>query len=619
MKRILLIVGLLIMVVMTSKGQISMGGKPASLALNLSNDYLQSIHIVRPDIKPDQGRSEDLMKREQIGVSVKTSIDLLQDGSVYVTKKGFIYRLEISSDDACALGLYYDDFYLPQGARLFVYDPGHENIFGAFTRHNNRENRLFATEPVRGSSLIIDLYLPEGKEQDAFVHINEIAYFYKDINGFGDAGPCEVNVRCPEGDNWNNQINGIARIIVKDNGSQFWCSGSLVNNTNLDNKPYFLTANHCGKTSTPLDYSQWVFYFNYESSECTNPAQQPASKTMIGSSLRAKSKYGTSLGSDFKLLEITAAVPADYKPYFNGWSRSNVPSPSGVTIHHPQGDIKKISTYTETLVSTPYASQQEDPDEKYWKVVWAQTQSNHGVTEGGSSGAPLFNSEKKIVGALTGGTASCQNLEGHDYYGKFWYSWESESTDDAHRLAPWLDPQKSGVQSLPGMGYNQNVVVADFEALHDTVAVGSAADYTDISIGNPDKWEWHFEGGEPATSSEKNPSGILYQNIGRYDVKLIASNDMYTDTLLRKNMINVRPLVGPNPTRNTIEIYLGSNEVKLLEIMIYNKIGQNMMNARFMAVNEKVQIDLSALASDLYFVRIETQEAVSTHKVLLIK
>ncbi|MCF8230425.1 MAG: T9SS type A sorting domain-containing protein, partial [Bacteroidales bacterium] len=150
-------------------------------------------------------------------------------------------------------------------------------------------------------------------------------------------------------------------------------------------------------------------------------------------------------------------------------------------------------------------------------------------------------------------------------------------------------------------------------------AVGSAADYTDISIGNPDKWEWHFEGGEPATSSEKNPSGILYQNIGRYDVKLIASNDMYTDTLLRKNMINVRPLVGPNPTRNTIEIYLGSNEVKLLEIMIYNKIGQNMMNARFMAVNEKVQIDLSALASDLYFVRIETQEAVSTHKVLLIK
>ncbi|MDZ7741435.1 MAG: trypsin-like serine protease [Bacteroidota bacterium] len=471
MKKILLIPGIIVLCSLMAKAQISEGGAPEGFRDMSWQTEVRKIILQKPEIK-ESAATEAYLKPERIGISIPAGIDFVKEANQYRENGKNIFRLAIGSEGAKALGVYYDAFLLPIGARLFLYNKDRSKLIGAFTSRNNRQENAFATEPLPGDLFFIELEVPVGKANEVQLHINEIAWYYKEISGFGDSGPCEVNVNCSEGNNWRNQINGIARIIVKANGGQFWCTGSLINNTRLDNRPYFFTADHCGKNASSMDYNQWIFYFNYESEDCANPSQPPGSKTMIGAVLRARSEYGTSLGSDFKLLELAEQVPSEYNPFFNGWSRSNAPSGSGVSIHHPQGDIKKISTYKEQLLSTPYASGNEDPDEKYWRVIWSETQSNHGVTEGGSSGAPIFNAEKKIVGTLTGGTASCDNLQGPDYYGKFWYSWESNGTDETHQLAPWLDPDHTGVESIPGVAYDQDVVVADFQALRDTVAVG---------------------------------------------------------------------------------------------------------------------------------------------------
>ena len=84
------------------------------------------------------------------------------------------------------------------------------------------------------------------------------------------------------------------------------------------------------------------------------------------------------------------------------------------------------------------------------------------MTEGGSSGSPLFDSFGMIVGNLTGGGSSCDSasLDEPDYYGKFSHSWISCGPDSASQLQPWLDPDNTGVEVLDGRPLSINHTAA---------------------------------------------------------------------------------------------------------------------------------------------------------------
>ncbi len=139
---------------------------------------------------------------------------------------------------------------------------------------------------------------------------------------------------------------------------------------------------------------------------------------MIGVTKKANGPM--SGGSDFLLLELNSAVPEAYNPYYNGWNRGTPSGSSGVGIHHPGGDIKKISTYTTGLSScTPNVSGEIMATNAAWCLGWASTTNGTGVTEGGSSGSPLFDSNGRIVGTLSGGSSTCANPTAGDAYGKF--------------------------------------------------------------------------------------------------------------------------------------------------------------------------------------------------------
>jgi hypothetical protein len=94
----------------------------------------------------------------------------------------------------------------------------------------------------------------------------------------------------------------------------------------------------------------------------------------------------------------------------------------------------------------------------HWKVVWASTENGHSTTELGSSGSPLFDSQGRIVGTLTGGDSSCDSnaLALPDYYGMFSYHWDKNGTDSTEQLKPWLDPINANVMSLNGWALSVN-------------------------------------------------------------------------------------------------------------------------------------------------------------------
>ena len=87
----------------------------------------------------------------------------------------------------------------------------------------------------------------------------------------------------------------------------------------------------------------------------------------------------------------------------------------------------------------------------YWQVAWAATTNGHSVTEGGSSGSPLFNSSGNITGQLYGGSSINCTDPANDpgVYGKFSISWDSGAIAQ-RRLKDWLDPTNVSPTSLGG-------------------------------------------------------------------------------------------------------------------------------------------------------------------------
>lgn len=146
--------------------------------------------------------------------------------------------------------------------------------------------------------------------------------------------------------------------------------------------------------------------------------------------------------SDFAIAEIKEAIPDEFNVYMAGWDLSPDAPENIYTIHHPTGDVKKISYYKGV---TQLSHWLEAPRMFHWKVpTWTK-----GSTERGSSGAPMFNSRGLIVGHLHGGSASCYMPNGYDNFGGLYFDWSSGPTKEA-RIRDVLNPNGKQVSALKG-------------------------------------------------------------------------------------------------------------------------------------------------------------------------
>ena len=417
-----------------SFAQVSAGGRPPSFGLPLTGT-VPTIQMSPVDVSAllaeDAQAGKDVPFR--FGANLDVAYNLTNSGLWTSLQDGArLWRLRIASAGAYSLNLLYDHFFMPAGGQLFLYNDDHSQVIGAFTDFNNFETGRFATQPVAGDALTLEYYEPAAVIGQGQISIYQVIHAYRNLFGqravddYGQSGSCNNNVNCPIGYNWQTDKRGVAMII---SGGSRLCSGSLINNVNQDQTPYFLTANHC------LDGNQsnWVFMFNYEAPTCTNQ-DGPTNQTMANATLRAHNS-----SSDFALLQLSSSVPLSYAPTFNGWNNVNAAADSTCVIHHPSADIKKISFDRNPPVSSTWSG---TPANSHWRILNYES----GTTEPGSSGSPLFDQNHRIVGQLHGGTASCSdNID--DYYGKFSMSWNyggSSSTE----LRDWLDPQNTGATTM---------------------------------------------------------------------------------------------------------------------------------------------------------------------------
>lgn len=537
------------------KAQPSKGGTPKSFYVT-KTQAIQSIsaeEVTVPDVVSlglldEADEKTGALRKIGRGVTVNYTPqssgtwDNLADGSK-------IWRLKLHLPNALAVGVYYDQFYLPFGSELYLYNETKSQILGKYDSDNNPVSGPFSTELVEGQTVTIEYYQPSWVTISPILVINELAYIYRDYvprfdrvetRDFGDSESCEVNVNCSEGTAWANIKRSAVRILVKVGASYGWCSGALVNNTAVNCIPYILTADHCAGNggSSAADLNQWIFYFNYQAPGCANPGSEGtlASQSITGCMLRARGGQSGTIGStsDFYLVQMNTNVPVAWNPYYAGWNRANVGSPSGVSIHHPAGDIKKISTYTTTLVSDLWPG--GSIAGTHWRVVWAATANGHGVTEGGSSGSPIFDNNGRIVGQLSGGSSFCTSPTAPDLYGKFYYDWNLNTFPATNnQLRPWLDPGNIAGMTLNGTNSpcGPSAPVADFIANNTTPCIGSTVTFTDLSSNTPTSWAWAFSptsityvGGTSATSQHPQ---VQFGAVGPYTVTLTATNGLGSD------------------------------------------------------------------------------------------
>jgi len=461
---------------LSASAQLNYGGEPSNWSDKRFPDHLS--FLVMPELNRAELAAEDAVVDQykeapwRFGVEHEVQLNPSNAGSWSQASGKAIWQLGITCPEGTSMSFLFTNYDLPKGAELFIWSADRAQFLGSYNHINNSESGVFPVGLLQSDQAVIELSVPAALKSSVVLELSQIIHGYRSLlrndfsevdeerGPFGNSGACNINVNCPSGADWQIEKRSVALIV---SGGSSLCSGVMVNNTAQDGTPYFLTANHC-LPSIPANVANWVFYFNHESAGCSG-STGPTNQSIAGSVLRARNA-----NSDFALLELNDTPPSSFNVQYAGWDKTdNEATVTGaVGIHHPSGDVKKICFEEDS------PSQQNQAGAEVWYI----NQWESGVTEGGSSGSPLFNQNHRVIGQLYGGFAACSgnvNNGQADWYGRFGVSWDGTSA--ATRLRDWLDPQGTNPSFIDG--YPDGFVAAQIDA-----AVGSLSGIPSTVCGN---------------------------------------------------------------------------------------------------------------------------------------
>lgn len=571
MKKILTsLLGLLAMTAML-KAQINFGGTPPSFHGEAKNGNAFQVKTVEhrldePTLLDEEEEARLLGLPPRVAVNVPVDFNPVADGTWnYLPDGRPVWQLCLELPGAKAVIVSYADFYLPDGVELYLYNPAQTAVLGAYKTETHPQGGSFSTRMLPGDAVVFELVLPTGLDEAAQqelkdrirLDISGLGYCFNGVAvrhlpgmeaqqaaagqaKYGESEWCTININCEEGENWQETKKSVAKMLMLVNNGWYLCTGTLVNNTAQNIRPFIATAHHCLSEGDPeaIDFSQWQFTFDYEAPGCED-AEPLDAKTMVGCVYRA----GIPLlnGSDGMLLELTQEIPEEWGVLYSGWDRRDIlPADSVLTnIHHPAGDLKKISVLGELVVDQwPMEDSEGDP-EGHIRVVFDSTQNGRSVTEGGSSGSGAFNNDHRLVATLTGGNCSCDYPEGYGYYGRLWFHWDKYGTDSTTQFAYWLDPLKTGQETIDGIYIDPNAPRVDLSREElpvfwpddytqpsevDTFSVKTANLTEPVKIWTTEPFEVSGNGTDFALESERQNDGWVYV---RYNPQGIRRDTAY--------------------------------------------------------------------------------------------
>lgn len=438
--------------------------------------------------------------------------------------------LRLRSKNAKAISLVLSDVRLKQGEKIYILNA--TEVLSVVSASNTSKSGIIPFNFLEGDEIAIEFDSPYNASNRGTLKVEMVSHAYKNITT--EPGSCNIDISCPEGNNYQDIKRSVVKMVIHKTSGTWLCTGSLVNNTSQDFKPYILTAEHC--VNSQYDADRTIFTFDYESPYCNGP-KGIQDKVFNGCIYRASAyEY------DFSILELNDHPPLSYRPYYAGWDISDNTINGGVSIHHPWGAPKKISVDSGFLSISTFVEAGEPP--RAQNAFWLVSKWNSGVTEKGSSGGPLFNTNKKIIGTLTGGQAACGSPY-NDFYERLSKAWLAETYQNRQAKA-WLDPLNLNIEVMAG--------VDPFEGI------------------NPDCDTLSNIGEEEISQLFQYTPGIGYYSGTNSDsISLYAEKFVNSENAMISGVImNIGKYVSPNQSGMIVSIYKGNDipEEKLAETYV---------------------------------------------------
>jgi hypothetical protein len=114
----------------------------------------------------DRERTNDPAKPLRFAVPADVHFTLQNSGTWKTLVDGSrIWRLRIYSPGAHSLNLGIARFDMPEGAKLWIYSPSHDEVQGPYTVRNRSAARSLFTPVVRGDEMVVEVYVPTGTAQ----------------------------------------------------------------------------------------------------------------------------------------------------------------------------------------------------------------------------------------------------------------------------------------------------------------------------------------------------------------------------------------------------------------------------------------------------------------------
>ena len=426
---------------------------------HLSGQQIQSENTLdlRPNIKKLWQKSQLEIPSNFVALPV---LEITRKNKIQIpfieTEKN-IHQAQLKLGDGAEVYLVLKSLHIDQGASLQISSTQGLWSPEIFTSSDNRASGQFMIGPYVGD---VSISMFSERRPDIVLHqvyANPINVGHLAL-GFDASFDCHLNINCEEGAELDDVKRSVMRIRMVAEEGVALCTGTLMNNTSGDRTPYVLTAFHClvppDATITPL-YDLFWFDFNYESFSCANPEEEPFPFQIQGAELLADWE-----DTDMMLLRIKEDIPLEANVFYAGWDRRLDYEPDTTfLIHHPVGDIKKVSLdFDKALIHDKrigWNNGSNSPEFSHYINDFDDT-----TYEPGSSGAAIFDNNGSVLGQLHGGPLSDEFCSiGIGYSGRLSVSWDTGNSQE-DRLRDWLDPINEGVMSMGGLDQKQIDVVS---------------------------------------------------------------------------------------------------------------------------------------------------------------
>jgi hypothetical protein len=348
---------------------------------------------------------------------------------------GFAAQAAVSSPQAGALRLAIDLAGVPTDVEMVFFGSASPERLAGPVRVGSIADRTEAwwSPLTDGDTQTVEIFVPGGRDpRAAALRLTGVSHvfttmesrFTKRESDIGDSGSCNVDIKCSalqQAQAFLDARNAVGQMVFQIPGFTGLCTGTLLADADTSSQvPWFFSANHCFENeflpyNTPAQMQSVASTLNtlwfFEATSCNARGVPPYSQSFSGATLIYNNP-----GADILFLRLNSTPPLG--SFFAGWDSAAVPAGAAmIVIHHPEGDLKKVSQGSVLQYSTPQPPLLGGPTTPFSEVKY-----NSGTTEGGSSGAALFTfngSQYVLRGGLYGGGAFCETPTESDWYSQF--------------------------------------------------------------------------------------------------------------------------------------------------------------------------------------------------------